>query len=53
MKKEGVFPFFEELSFTHRKEYCRWVVEAKREETRLNRLEKAVEMLRKGVRSPG
>lgn len=53
MKKEGLLPFFEGLSFTHRKEYCRWITEAKKEETRLKRLEKAVEMLRKGVRTPG
>jgi hypothetical protein len=53
MKKEGLLPFFEGLSFTHRKEYCRWVAEAKKEETRLKRLEKAIEMLRKGVRTPG
>jgi len=53
MKKEGLLPFFEELSFTHRKEYCRWFTEAKKEETRLKRLEKAVEMLTKGVRTPG
>jgi hypothetical protein len=24
MKKEGLLPFFEKLSYTHRKEYCRW-----------------------------
>src|ERR1700754_1091262 len=47
MKEEGLLPFFETLSFTHRKEYCRWIAEAKKEETRLKRLEKAVEMLRK------
>jgi Domain of unknown function (DUF1905)/Bacteriocin-protection, YdeI or OmpD-Associated len=53
MKKEGLLPFFDGLSFTHRKEYCRWITEAKKEETRLKRLEKAIEMLRKGVRTPG
>jgi hypothetical protein len=53
MKKAGVLPFFEGLSFTHRKEYCRWISEAKKEETRLKRLEKAIEMLRQGVRTPG
>jgi uncharacterized protein YdeI (YjbR/CyaY-like superfamily) len=37
--------FFEELSYTHRKEYVRWITEAKKEETRLRRLAKAVEML--------
>jgi hypothetical protein len=53
VKKEGLMTFFEGLSFTHRKEYCRWVSEAKREETRTKRLEKAVEMMRKGVKTPG
>ncbi len=53
MKKEGLLPFFEKLSFTHRKEYCRWITEAKKEETRLRRLEKAVEMLGKGIKTPG
>jgi hypothetical protein len=53
MREEGLLPFFEALSFTHRKEYCRWITEAKKEETRLKRLEKAVEMLRKKVRTPG
>jgi hypothetical protein len=50
---EGMLPFFEKLSYSHRKEYCRWITEAKKEETRLNRLEKAIEMLKKGVRTPG
>ena len=53
MKKEGLLPVFKKLSYTHRKEYCRWITDAKREETRLRRLEKAIEMLKKGVRTPG
>ena len=53
MRKEGVLPFFEKLSHTHRKEYCRWITEAKKKETRLKRLEKAIEMLKKRVRTPG
>jgi bifunctional DNA-binding transcriptional regulator/antitoxin component of YhaV-PrlF toxin-antitoxin module len=53
MKKEGLLPAFEQLSYTHRKEYCRWITEAKKEETRLKRLGKAIEMLKKGVRTPG
>jgi bifunctional DNA-binding transcriptional regulator/antitoxin component of YhaV-PrlF toxin-antitoxin module len=53
MKKGGVLPFFESLSYTHRKEYCRWIIEAKKEETRARRLEKAIEMLRAGVKTPG
>jgi uncharacterized protein YdeI (YjbR/CyaY-like superfamily) len=53
MEREKLLPFFESLSFTHRKEYCRWLTEAKKEETRRNRFEKAIDMLRKGVKTPG
>jgi hypothetical protein len=53
MKKEGLLSVFEKLSYTHRKEYCRWITEAKKQETRMKRLEKAIEMLKKGVRTPG
>jgi len=53
MKKEGLLAVFKKLSYTHRKEYCRWITEAKKEETRLKRLEKAIEMLKKGVSTPG
>jgi len=53
LKKEGLLPVFEKLSYTHRKEYCRWITEAKKEETRLRRLEKAIEMLKNGVKTPG
>ncbi len=53
MKKEGLLPVFKKLSYTHRKEYCRWITEAEKKETRLKRLEKAIEMLKKRVRTPG
>ncbi|HET7608165.1 MAG TPA: YdeI/OmpD-associated family protein [Gammaproteobacteria bacterium] len=53
MKKAGVLAFFESLSFTHRKEYCRWITEAKKEETRARRLARAIELLTDGVRTPG
>ena len=53
MRKDKLLPFFEQLSYTHRKEYCRWITEAKKEETRLKRLAKAIEMLRKGIKTPG
>jgi hypothetical protein len=52
MKKAGVLPFFEGLSFTNRKEYARWISEAKKDETRERRLAKAIELLTKGVRNP-
>ena len=53
MKEERGLPTFKRLSYTHRKEYCRWIAEAKKQETRLKRLEKAIEMLKKGISTPG
>jgi hypothetical protein len=52
MKAGGVLTFFESLSYTHRKEYCRWISEAKTEPTRTRRIAKAVEMLKDKVRTP-
>jgi Bacteriocin-protection, YdeI or OmpD-Associated/Domain of unknown function (DUF1905) len=40
--------FFDSLSYTHRKEWVRWITEAKRPETRQARVEKAVAGLREG-----
>jgi hypothetical protein len=39
---------FDRLAFTHRKEYARWIAEAKREETRDRRVARALQMLRGG-----
>jgi hypothetical protein len=39
---------FDGLAFTHRKEYARWIAEAKGEETRERRVARALEMLRNG-----
>ena len=44
---------YERLSFTHRREYANWIAEAKQETTRSRRTERALEMLREGVRTPG
>ena len=44
---------YEGLSYTHRREYARWVAEAKRQDTRDRRAERAIEMLRVGRRDPG
>ncbi len=43
---------YDKLSYTHRKEYVQWINEAKRPETRRNRLHKTVEMLLGGKRNP-
>jgi hypothetical protein len=42
---------FDGLSFTHRKEWVRWLEEAKKAETRATRLAKTVESLREGKRA--
>ncbi len=39
---------FDSYSYTHQKEYVKWIDSAKKEETRTRRMEKAVEMLKKG-----
>ena len=42
---------FEKLSYTHQREYVMWINEAKKEETRQNRVVKTIEMLKKGKKS--
>jgi bacteriocin resistance YdeI/OmpD-like protein/uncharacterized protein DUF1905 len=39
---------FDQMAFTHRKEYARWVADAKQEETRQRRVRQALEMIRAG-----
>lgn len=54
LKKEpGILDYFNGLAFTHRKEYVRWIVEAKKEETRKNRLDKAIGMMKKEMEKKG
>jgi antitoxin component of MazEF toxin-antitoxin module len=48
----GLRETFDELSYTHRKEYVAWIEEAKREQTRRNRVERTAEMLKTGVKTP-
>ena len=52
LKKEKLLASFEELSYSHRREYVRWISDAKKEETRTRRAEKAIELLRQGVKTP-
>lgn len=52
LESSGMLTIFEGLSYTHRKEYCRWITDAKKPETRTRRLEKAVEMLKAGTKTP-
>jgi Bacteriocin-protection, YdeI or OmpD-Associated/Domain of unknown function (DUF1905) len=40
---------FDGLAYTHRKEFARWIAEAKKEDTRDRRVAKALEMLHAGT----
>lgn len=40
--------FFQNISYTHQKEYAQWIEGAKKEETRIRRLNKAIELLKEG-----
>ena len=53
LNREHLLGVFEKLSYTHRKEYIRWITEAKREETRAARSARAIDMLRNGIKTPG
>ncbi len=44
--------FFNTLSFTNKKEYVEWIITAKREETRKQRIEGTIERLTKGWKNP-
>jgi hypothetical protein len=44
--------FFDSLSYTNRKEYARWISDAKREETRQSRLNQIIDKLLSGKKNP-
>ncbi len=43
--------FFDDLAYSHRKEWVRWIEESKKVETRTSRIVRAVESLRAGKRT--
>jgi uncharacterized protein YdeI (YjbR/CyaY-like superfamily) len=43
---------FDGLAFTHRREYAQWVAGAKKEDTRVSRVEKTLAMLKAGTKHP-
>jgi len=49
VKDRAASAAFEALAFTHRKEFARWVGDAKRDETRQRRVERALQMLHDGL----
>ena len=42
---------FDKLSYTHQREYVTWINDAKKDETRQNRIIKTIEMLKKGKKT--
>jgi Bacteriocin-protection, YdeI or OmpD-Associated/Domain of unknown function (DUF1905) len=44
----SVMEIFEQFSYTHKKEFVEWIESAKKQETRENRIKKAVKMIAKG-----
>jgi hypothetical protein len=51
-KNKAAQKFFDSLSFTNRKEYAVWISSAKKEETRVKRLEQTLEKLLAGLKNP-
>lgn len=50
--KPQAMAFFEQLSFSNKKEYVVWILSAKQEKTKLDRLAKMVEKLSMGKKNP-
>jgi uncharacterized protein YdeI (YjbR/CyaY-like superfamily) len=44
--KNELLAYFENLAYSHRKEYVQWIESAKKEETRLRRMDTAIEKLK-------
>jgi hypothetical protein len=51
-KHPGAKAFFDQLSFTNKREYVTWIVEAKKSETRTNRVAAALEKMASGKKNP-
>ncbi len=45
LKESGLHELFSDNADSHRREYLKWIAEAKRPETRKRRIQKAVKML--------
>ena len=52
-KNKKLADYFHSLAFSHKKEYIEWIVTAKREETRDNRIKGTIERLAKQWKNPG
>lgn len=52
-KNKNLFEYFNQLAFSHKKEYIEWIVTAKKEETREKRITGTLERLGKQWKNPG
>jgi len=50
-KEKAAETYFKSLAYSHQREYVGYITEAKKEETRQNRIVKTIEMLKKGKKS--
>jgi hypothetical protein len=50
--QDSIRGFFDKLSYTHQKEYVEWITGAKKAETRQRRLEKAIQLMLNGEKTP-
>lgn len=51
-QQPAAFAFYQSLSYSNRKEYVLWVLTAKQEKTRLDRIQKTAEKLATGKKNP-
>ena len=51
-KQASAFDFYKGLSYSNRKEYVLWILSAKQEKTRLERIQKTLEKLLAGKKNP-
>ena len=50
-KEKAAREYFESLAYSHQREYVGYIIEAKKEETRLRRVAQTIEMLKQGKKS--
>ena len=51
-ENNNAFSFYQQLSYSNRKEYVMWILTAKQEKTKAERLEKLIEKLSAGKKNP-
>lgn len=51
-KNKKALEYFNSLAYSHKKEYVLWIIEAKKEETRIARIKKMIEKLNSGLKNP-